>query len=222
MHAQAPKQAVINSLTDSNPQAKREERGILAKPESIIFIKEKSLPYTYAYVVRYTSTTGQQWYDTSYVVQKVDGTFIVRSGVYCKNEERFLTSKENQGMDQHKPLLRISSGGGKPVIQKEASLEKKREDITRDGSAMHTLRIGSSSINDELLEDRPNYRFLVGYLTANGQEVASVRMLPQAGIIEEDEVQDNTVLFLTEYSPPITFEFYDSSHTLLATQQWSA
>lgn len=226
MSAKDPKQAVINTLTNSNPQMKREERGILAKSESILFLKEKNHQYVHAYVVRYTSTTNQQWYDTSYVIQNADGSFTRQCGVYCKAEHRFLTDKDAQVMYQHPPQLIVSGGGGKPVIQTISQKESMRGKIvqeTIEGNVVkHTLRIGSASIYYEPAGDVSDYRFLVGYLTANGQDVASVRMIPSVGPIEEDEVQDNTVLFLSEYSPPITFEFYSPSHTLIATQLWDA
>jgi hypothetical protein len=225
MRAKDPKQAVINTLTNSNPQMKREERGILAEPESILFLKEKNHQYVHAYVVCYTSTTNQQWYDTSYVIQNTDGSFTRRCGVYCKAEDRFLADKEAQVIHQFSPQLRLSTGGGKPIIQTSAQKESMRGTLVQEtiegNVTKHTLRIGSSSIYYEPAGDVSDYRFLVGNLTANGQEVASVRMIPRVGSVEEDKVQDNTVLFLSEYSLPITFEFYSPSHTLIATQFWN-
>jgi hypothetical protein len=207
MRAKDPKQAVIDMITNSNPQMKREERGILANPGSIHFLKEKNHQHIYAYVVRYTSTTNQQWYETSYVIQQQDGSFTRQCCVYCRAEDRFLA-------DQHQPLLGVSTGGGKPVIQTIA------QQGSREGNeAKHTLTMGSSSIYYEPAGDVSDL-FLVGYLTANDQEVASVRMIPRVGSVEEDEVQDNTVLFLSTWSPPITFEFYSPSHSLIATQLW--
>lgn len=219
MRAKDPKQAVIDMLTNSNPQMKREERGILAKPESIHFLKEKNHQYVHAYVVRFTSTTNQQWYETSYVIQNADGSFTRQSGIYSKAENCFLTDKVAQ------PWLNVASGGGKPVIQTPAQKESSKGTViqeTREGDVTkHTVRIGSTSIYYDPARDVGGYRFLVGYLTANDQDVASVRMIPSVGAVEEDEVQDNIVLFLSEYTPPIIFEFYSPSHTLIATQTWN-
>ena len=84
----------------------------------------------------------------------------------------------------------------------------------------HTLRIGTSIALDSRGDIR-GYRFFVGYLIVNGQDAASVRMLPYVASAEEDEVRDNTVLFLCECSPPVISEFYNTSHALIATQRWN-
>jgi len=213
-----PKQVVIDKLTNSDPQMKREERGILAKPESIVFLKEKDHQYNHAYIVQYMSTTNQQWYETSYVVQNTDGSFVYRTGVSSKAEDRFLAPKGTQ------PQLIISAGGGKPAIQTIAQEEpirgKKVQERIEGNVIKQTLKIGSQSIHYKPAGDVSDYRFLAGYLTTNGQDVTSVRMIPRVGSIEEDEVRDNTILFLSEWSQPITFEFYNPSHALIATQFW--
>ncbi|HZU66463.1 MAG TPA: hypothetical protein VFA09_04225 [Ktedonobacteraceae bacterium] len=225
MRTTDPKQGVINTLTDSNPSMKREERGMLAKTESIVFLKEKNYQNTYAYVVRYTSTTYQQWYDTSYVIQNADGSFTIQSGAYCKAEDSSLANKDLQMIRTYLPQIRISAGGEKPAVeaiaQNEPMSEKIIQETMEDNLAKHTLRIGSSSIKRVFPENAPNYRFLVGYLTANRHDVASIRMIPRVGSVEEDEVEENIVLFLSQFSPPITFEFYGPSHTLIATQIWN-
>jgi len=152
------------------------------------------------------------------VIQNADGSFTRHSGVCGKAEVCFLTNTVSQ------PWLNVAGGGGKPVIQTPAQKESRRGTTiqeTREGDVIkHTIRIASSSIRYDPAGDVSGYRFLVGYLTGNDQDVASVRMIPSVGTVEEDEVQDNTVLFLSEYTPPIIFEFYSPSHTLIATQLW--
>lgn len=221
MRAKDPKQAVINKLISANPQAKREEMGILAKPDSIIFLKSKDYERTYAYVVRYTSTTNQQWYDTSFVIENEDGSFTPRYGALCRAEDCFSTSKENQMIYQ--PWLRISGGGGGTIIRKavQDNLTKGTivQEKTVEGVTTRTVKISSSSIYQPA-QDISGYRFWVGYLTANNHTVASVRIILSTGPGEEDEVQNNTVLFLGKYSSLVAFEFYDPSHTLIATQSW--
>ncbi len=221
MRAMNPKQAVIQAITNPDPQAKREERGMLAKPESVIFLKEKDLQYVYACVVSYISTNDQKWYNTIFVTKKTDGSFTRQSEAGCKAENRFSADKGTQEMYQHQPWLRISGGGGGTVIQtmaqRESIGEKTVQETIEGGVTKRTVKVGSSKFSDPIV-DVSDYRFWVGYLTTNGQDVASVRMIPHVGPVEEDEVQDNTVLFLGKYSAPITFEFYSPSHALIATQ----
>lgn len=221
IRAKDPKQAVIDTLTNSNPQAKREEMGMLAIPESISFLKEKNHQYVHAYVVLYTSTTHQKWYETSYVIQNAKGSFTRQSGVYGKTENRFLIDREGLGLSQHQPYLLASGGGGRKPIEQKESKGTWVEVIGENNEVKRILKIGSSSIYDKPAGDVSRYRFLAGRLAEDSQDVASVRMIPRVGNVEEDEVQDGTVLFLGEFSSPITFEFYSSSHTLIATQPWS-
>lgn len=218
MTTKDPRQVVISKLTNADPRMKREERGILARPESIHFLKEKSHQYVYACVVSYISTTNQEWYDTSYLVQYTDGSFIYQCGVHCKAEHRFLT---DQGVQPH---LSVSGGGEKPTFQAIAQEEQRGGTIIQEkiegGVIKQTRTIVSISLRYDPAGDVSDYRFLVGYLTANGQDVASVRLVPHEGYVEEDEVQDDTVLFLGKWSQPITFEFYSPSRTLIASQFW--
>ncbi len=223
MRAKDPKQAVINILTNSNPQMRREEMGTLAKLESIIFLKEKNNQSVHVSIVLYTSTTNQNWCDTSYVVRNVDSSFSRQSGVSCRAEDRFHVDRANQGLYQNQPYLSVSMGGGRSVRQAVAPGEPKGttvQEITESNEVKHTLKIASATIIHEPAEDVPMYRFLVGCLAENSQDVASVRMIPQTGYVEEDKVEDGTVLFLGEFSFPITFEFYNSAHMLLGTQLW--
>jgi hypothetical protein len=216
MDTKDPKYAIIERLTDADSRMKREERGMLAKPESISFLKEKNYLCAYTYVVRYISTTNQQWYSTNYLIQNKDGSFPYRSEVSCKAEDRFLADKGTQ------PHLIVSTGGGKLPGQTRVQGESLREiqEVVEGKVTKHTLRIGSQSIHFDPAGDVSGYRYLVGYLTTQGQNIASVRMIPHVGPVEEDKVQDNTVLFLSKYSSPITFEFYSPSHALVATQLW--
>src|SRR5579883_2690198 len=224
MRAKDPKQAVIDTLTDPDPRIKREERGMLAKPDSLLFLKEKNHRYVHAYVVHYTSTTNQEWYDTSLVVQNIDGSFTRRYEIYCKAEDRFLMAENTQMVDRRQPWLRVSAGGEKPPTQtgaqKKPIRETKVQETRERNTTQHTLRIGTSIAIDSV-GDVIGYRFFVGYLIANGQDVASVRMVPHVGPAEEDEVRDNTVLFLCECSHPVIFEFYNTLHALIATQRWN-
>lgn len=216
MDTKDPKYAIIGRLTNADSHMKREERGMLAKPESISFLKEKNYQCAYVYVVRYISTTNQQWYNTSYLIQNTDGSFTYRSEVHCKAEDRFLADKGTQ------PKLNVSTGGGKPPGQTSVQGESLREiqEVVEGKVTKHTLRIGRLSLHSDPAADVSGYRFLVGYLTTQGQNIASVRMVPHVGPVEEDKVQDDTVLFLSKYSSPITFEFYSPSHALVATQLW--
>jgi len=220
VRAKYPKQAVIDTLTNSNPQAKREERGILALPESIHFLKEKHQHYAHAYIVLYTSTTNQQWHNTSFVVQNTDGSFTKQSAIFGKAEDRFRIEREELELSQQQPHLLVSVGGGRQKIVQTESRGTRGEEIKENNVVKQTLTIGSLRIVDDSAEDVSRYRYLVGFLAENGQDVASVRMIPRVGYVEEDEVQDGTVLFLGEYSSPITFEFYSPSHTLIAAQLW--
>ncbi len=218
MRTKDPKQTVISSITDANLQVKREEGETLAIPESILFLKEKQYRYAYAFVVLYTSTSNQQWYDMSFVVQNTDGSFTLQGAILGKAEDSFHIDRDELGLAPEQPYLLISSGKGRQKIVQEVSTGTRGERIEENGVVRQTLTIGSSRIVDDTVEDMSGYRFLVGHLAEGSQHVARVRMIDSAGHVEDDEVQDNTVLFLGEYSFPITFEFYSPSHTLIGTQ----
>ncbi|HZU67985.1 MAG TPA: hypothetical protein VFA09_11975 [Ktedonobacteraceae bacterium] len=181
MSTNDPKQVIIDYL--SNTKSRREERGVLAQVETILFLKEKILPNLQAYAVRYMSTTGQQW-DEAYCIlpasdQDVAGIWPTSSGFRLKTENRLATTEEERGKHGSQPWIKLS--GGEVVA---------------------------------------GYWFLYGHLIANGYDVAHVRMIPASGPVEEDEVYDGVILLLSPCSPPIEFEFYNPSHTLIGKQLW--
>lgn len=192
MHRNDPKQAIIETISPRAIQLKRGERGVPVTSEEIFFLKEKDHLHAHAYVVRYMDITGQVVYETYCTGQSTDGSYSTTIFVGCKAEARFQMYGEEQAKYQHQPWLNVTGG----EISKTSAIQ--------------------------LEEDAYGYRFVVGYLNTNGHDVATVRMIPHIGLVDEDTVQDNTVLFLGKFVPPITFEFFSPSQNLIATQCWSA
>lgn len=69
-------------------------------------------------------------------------------------------------------------------------------------------------------DGRGNHFSAGGYLTSNALSAESVRLIFKNGVVLEDRVQDDTVLFITDQKVqvPVQVEVYDGSGELLGTQ----
>ena len=68
--------------------------------------------------------------------------------------------------------------------------------------------------------ERDGYWLVYGHVITNGYDVAHVRMIPASGQMEEEEIHDGLVFFLSRCSPPMTFELYDLAHIAVEKQAW--
>ena len=199
------KQALIRDLT--NTKSKREEQGCLAKVETIRFLKEKALPGLHAYAVRYTSTTQQQWDEVRCFIQNAP-----EAGEVCH------TSTTQQQWDGANLITHVTHA----TMRLQQTLFGGRGKTENRGVTTEEERIEHGSqpwIKLSAMEGSGHW-LLYGTLIANGHDVASVRMIPPSGQVEEDEIHDGFVFFLSQGSPPIAFELYSPSHTLVGKQLW--
>lgn len=199
------KQALIRDLT--NAESKREERGCLAKVETIRFLKEKALPGLHAYAIRYTSTTHQQWDEVRCFIQNAHEAAEVRH-TSTTHHQWDGANRITQVTHATMCIRQTSFGGRGKTENRFVTTEEER------------IEHGSQPWIKLSAMEGAGHWLLYGNLIANGHDVASVRMIPTSGQVEEDEIDDGFVLFLSQGSPPIAFELYSPSHTLVGKQLW--
>ncbi len=159
MARQDPRQAIIEHLCEArvivSDTPEPHTRGLRvqtgrggcdAKPETIRFIKERSLPQRQLHFVIFENRQGQQWHYTCHVAQGEDGLWQMRGGA----------GGAGRGPRRASPWANLSGGGW------------------------------------------PRRFFAGGYVEAGGQDITRISLHSRNGVVLEDSVDDEIVLFLSE------------------------